>query len=61
MSDREYVALVSELSSGVGQWAEVLKPYEKVKDDLSVVDGVVMYNGRILVPGPLTRGQQEWP
>lgn len=53
MSDQEYVALGSQLGSGAGGWDPELKSYEKFKDELSVVDGDVVYNGRIVVPGPL--------
>lgn len=53
MSDREYVSLFSQLSSGSGQWDPELKPYERFKDELSVVDGVALYEGRVVVPGLL--------
>ena len=53
MSDREYIVLVGQLCSGTDQWDPDLKCYERFKDELSVVDGVAMYNGWIVVPGPL--------
>ena len=50
MADSKYSALIAKLGSGYDSWDGVLSEYGRHKDELSVADGVVLYQGRVLVP-----------
>ena len=51
VSNGQYVDLLHRV--GTGSWDGAPGPFVKYKDDLSVVDGVVTYKGRAVVPQSL--------
>ena len=50
ITDDEYARLLFQLSSDEGPWDERLQAYQRFKEKLSVVDGVVVFGRRIVVP-----------
>ena len=52
VSDECYSSLLHALQSDTDQhlWNTTLAPYEKYRKDLTTVDGVVLYKGRVVVP-----------
>ena len=52
LTDQSYTDLVHVLQSDVDQqlWDDSLSDYKRHKQDLSVVDGVVLFKGRIVIP-----------
>ena len=53
VEDEEYAALLLALGSGVEPWPSVLGAYARFREDLSSVDGVVVFKGRVVVPAAL--------
>ena len=56
ISDPEYAALLHAVGAGDSAWGSGLTEYKRFATDLSVLDGVVMYRGRVVVPTVL-RGE----
>ena len=42
--------MLHKLGTGEGSWSDEMEEYMKYVDELTVVDGVVVRNGRIVVP-----------
>ena len=53
ITDDVYARLLHQLSSDEEAWDERLQPYLRFKEKLSVVDGVVVFGGRIVIPEAL--------
>ena len=56
ISDPSYAGLLHRAGSGLGPWTQEIAEYEWYEADMSVVNGVVTYKGRVVVPGVL-RGE----
>ena len=50
IADSQYSELLHCVGSGSREWSDVNKVYERHVDELSVVDGVVTYRDRIVIP-----------
>ena len=50
IGDAQYVDLLHQVGTGGDVWVGENEAYKKYKDDLSVVDGVVVFRGRAVVP-----------
>ena len=50
IADPQYVDLLHKVGSGCQDWTGENLPYQKYVEDLSVVDGVVTFKGRAVVP-----------
>ena len=50
MSDPVYLRLLEAVGSDHGSWDGELEQYRRYRDGLSVADGVVLHEGRIVVP-----------
>ena len=50
MSDPEYLRLLEAVGTDGDSWDRALEPYRWFRDSLTVADGVVLYDGRIVVP-----------
>ena len=53
ISDPGYSGLLHVVGSGVKDWPEELAEYQRFRDDLLVLNGVVMFKGKVVVPGIL--------
>ena len=53
VSDQEYVALLHQVGSGAESWDDRLSAYKRFKEQLTTVDGVVIFVRRIVVPTSL--------
>ena len=53
MQDPVYLRLLEAVGTDGGSWDGVLDPYRCYRDSLSLADGVVLYEGRIVVPDEL--------
>ena len=52
-TERSLSKLLIQIQSG--KWSHDLKPYDKVKEELSVLEGVVLRGNRIVVPQSLQK------
>ena len=50
ISDPQYSTLLHAVQSSHDTWPNTVADFKRYKDDLSTVDGVVTYKGRVLVP-----------
>ena len=53
MQDPVYLRLLEAVGTDGGSWDGVLDPYRRFCESLSVVDGIMVYEGRIVVPNAL--------
>ena len=56
IGDAEQVELLDAVSCGVPVLSSALKEYARYMDELSVVDGVLVYKGKLVVSRTLTEG-----
>ena len=50
IGEREYADLLFVIGTGKDSWNEGIKDYERFREDLTVLDGVVLFKGRIVIP-----------
>ena len=55
IGDSRYSRLLSILGSDMEVWDDDLTEYERFRDELTIVDGVVVFRGRIVVPAALRK------
>ena len=53
ISDPEYASLLHNVQNHDEEWPEEIKDYKRHKQDLSTIDGVVTYKGRVVIPRAL--------
>ena len=66
MADKEVVQLLEQLNSGNWVWDPTIQEFKRYAGEMTVVDGVILYQGRVFVAsvllgevlGALHRGHQ---